>query len=154
LLEFSKPNLDNSYYIRKYVVITKGNMIDIKKPESVLIVLILIVGSVVGYYVIISIPSQKYSLDIDAIKDPESLFVNSRVILKNTGLSPVNNINIVYDNNLKYMTKINSLNPGQTVIISPPAGAPLKNLQVTSQEGISLSKDFRSPVKLPGMIGS
>jgi hypothetical protein len=129
-------------------------MINIKRPESVLIVLILIVGSVIGYYVIISIPSQKYSLDIDAIKDPESLFVNSRVILKNTGLSTVNNINIVYDNNLKYLTKINSLNPGQTVIISPPAGAPLKNLHVTSQEGISLSKDFRSPVKLPGMIGS
>ncbi|MGN6709285.1 MAG: hypothetical protein ACTHKF_08065 [Candidatus Nitrosocosmicus sp.] len=129
-------------------------MIDIKRPESVLIVLILIVGGVVGYYVIISIPSQKYSLDIDAIKDPESLFVNSRVILKNTGLSTVNNINIVYDNNLKYMTKINSLNPGQTIIISPPVGAPLNNLQVTSQEGISLSKDFRSPVKLPGMIGS
>lgn len=129
-------------------------MIDIKRPESVLIVLILIVGSVVGYYVIISIPSQKYSLDIDAIKDPESLFVNSRVILKNTGLSTVNNINIVYDNNLKYMTKINSLDPGQTIIISPPAGAPLINLHVTSQEGISLSKDFRSPVKLPGMIGS
>lgn len=129
-------------------------MIDIKRPESVLIVLILIVGGVVGYYIIISIPSQKYSLDIDAIKDPESLFVNSRVILKNTGLSTVNNINIVYDNNLKYMTKINSLNPGQTIIISPPVGAPLNNLQVTSQEGISLSKDFRSPVKLPGMIGS
>ena len=129
-------------------------MIDVKRPESVLIVLILIVGGVVGYYVIISIPSQKYSLDIDAIKDPESLFVNSRVILKNTGLSTVNNINIVYDNNAKYMTKINSLNPGQTIIISPPAGAPLKNLSVTSQEGISLSKDFRSPVKLPGMIGS
>jgi hypothetical protein len=128
-------------------------MINIKRPrpESILIVLILIVGSVFGYYIIISIPSQKYSLDVDAIKDPESLFVNSRVVLKNTGLSTVNNINIVFDNNLKYITKINSLNPGQTIIISPPADAPLNNLHVTSQEGITLSKDFRSPVKVPGI---
>jgi hypothetical protein len=129
-------------------------MINVKKPETILIILILIAGSVILYYVIISIPSQKYSLDVDAIKDPESLFVNSRVILKNTGFATISNINIVYDNNLKYMTKINSLDPGQTVIISPPAGAPLKSLQVNTKEGISINKDFRSPIKLPGMIGS
>jgi hypothetical protein len=129
-------------------------MINVKKPETILIILILIAGSVILYYVIISIPSQKYSLDVDAIKDPESLFVNSRVILKNTGFATINNINIVYDNNLKYITKINSLDPGQTVIISPPTDAPLKSLQVSTKEGLSISKNFRSPVKLPGMIGS
>lgn len=129
-------------------------MINIKKPESILIILILIAGSTILYYVITSIPSQKYSLNVDAIKDPESLFVNSRVILKNTGLNTIDNINIIYDNNTKYITKISSLDPGQTVIISPPIGAELKNLQLTSQEGISINKDFRSPMKLPGMMGS
>ena len=129
-------------------------MINLKKPETVLLVLILVVGSIIIYYIVLSIPSQKYSLNVDAIKDPESLFVNSRVILKNTGLATINNINIIYDNDLKFISKINSLDPGQTVIISPPAGAPLKSLQVSSQEGISINKDFRSPVKLPGMIES
>lgn len=129
-------------------------MINIKKPETILIGLILVVGSIISYYIIMSIPSKKYSLDIDAIRDPESLFVNSRVILKNTGLNTIDNINIIYDNNTKYITKISSLDPGQTVIISPPIGAELKNLQLTSQEGISINKDFRSPMKLPGMMGS
>jgi hypothetical protein len=27
-------------------------------------------------------------------------------------------------------------------------------LQISSKEGINLNRDFRSPVKLPGMIGS
>jgi hypothetical protein len=130
------------------------NMINFKKPETILIILIIIVGSIIIYNLVISIPTRNYSLDIDAIKDPESLFLNSRVILKNTGLLPLNDINIIYDNNLKFKEKVNILKPGETIILSPPAGTVLKNLQISSKEGINLNRDFRSPVKLPGMIGS
>jgi hypothetical protein len=129
-------------------------MINFKKPETILIILIIIVGSIIIYNLVISIPTRNYSLDIDAIKDPESLFLNSRVILKNTGLLPLNDINIIYDNNLKFKEKVNILKPGETIILSPPAGTVLKNLQISSKEGINLNRDFRSPVKLPGMIGS
>jgi hypothetical protein len=129
-------------------------MINFKKPETILIILIIIVGSIIIYNLVISIPTRNYSLDIDAIKDPESLFLNSRVILKNTGLLPLNDINIIYDNNLKFKEKVNILKPGETIILSPPAGTALKNLQISSKEGSNLNRDFRSPVKLPGMIGS
>jgi hypothetical protein len=129
-------------------------MINFKKPETILIILIIIVGSIIIYNLVISIPTRNYSLDVDAIKDPESLFLNSRVILKNTGLLPLNDINIIYDNNLKFKEKVNILKPGETIILSPPAGTVLKNLQVSSKEGIDLNRDFRSPTKLPGMIGS
>ncbi len=129
-------------------------MINLKKPETILIISIIIVGSIIIYNLVISIPTRNYSLDIDAIKDPESLFLNSRVILKNTGLLPLNDINIIYDNNLKFKEKVNILKPGETIILSPPAGTALKNLQVSSKEGIDLNRDFRSPAKLPGMIGS
>jgi hypothetical protein len=129
-------------------------MINLKKPETILIISIIIVGSIIIYNLVISIPTRNYSLDVDAIKDPESLFLNSRVILKNTGLLPLNDINVIYDNNLKFKEKVNILKPGETIILSPPAGTVLKNLQVSSKEGIDLNRDFRSPAKLPGMIGS
>jgi hypothetical protein len=129
-------------------------MINLKKPETILIISIIIVGSIIIYNLVISIPTRNYSLDVDAIKDPESLFLNSRVILKNTGLLPLNDINIIYDNNLKFKEKVNILKPGETIILSPPAGTVLKSLQVSSKEGIDLNRDFRSPAKLPGMIGS
>ena len=93
-------------------------MINIKKPETILIFLIIIIGGIILYNVIIFIPSQKFSLDVDAIEDPESLFVNSRVILKNTGLNPLNNITIIYDDNMKFETKVDKLNAGETVILS------------------------------------
>ena len=129
-------------------------MINIKKPETILIFLIIIVGGIIIYNVILFIPSQKFSLDVDAIRDPESLFVNSRVILKNTGLNPLTNITIIYDSNMKFETKVDKLNVGETVILSPPSDTPLKNIHIISKEGIDLNKDFRSPTKLPGMIGS
>ncbi|MDQ6723378.1 MAG: hypothetical protein M3Z01_03835, partial [Thermoproteota archaeon] len=109
---------------------------------------------IIIYNIVISIPTRNYSLEVDAIKDPESLFLNSRVILKNTGLLPLNEIKVIYDNNLKLTEKINIIKPGDTIILSPPTGTPLKNVQVKSKEGIDINKDFRSPMKLPGMIGS
>ncbi len=129
-------------------------MVKIRKTETILIVLISIVAGVFLYNIVISIPSRNYSLGVDAIKDPESLFVNSRVVLKNTGLLPLNDINIIYDNNLKFKENVNILNPGETIILSPPVGAPLNNLHVQSKEGIDMDKEFRSPMKMPGMMGS
>ncbi len=129
-------------------------MVKIRKTETILIVLILIVAGIFVYNVVISIPSRNYSLGVDAIKDPESLFVNSRVVLKNTGLLTLNDINIVYDNNLKFKENVNILKPGETIILSPPVGTPLNNIHVNSKEGIDMDKEFRSPMKMPGMIGS
>ncbi len=125
-----------------------------KKPEIIISILIAIVASVFIFNIIISIPSQRYSLTVDPIKDPESLFVNSRVILKNTGLNTLNNLLITYDNNLKYVQNVKIIHPGETIIISPPTGAQLNSIDVKSSEGISVHKDFRSPMKMPGMIGS
>ncbi|MBA3978371.1 MAG: hypothetical protein H0X50_09315 [Nitrosopumilus sp.] len=126
----------------------------LKRPEAILTFLIIIVGGVIVYNLIISIPTRNYSLEIDALKDPESLLVNSRVVLKNSGTQPLNDIIVVYDNNVKYNEKINKIKPGETIILSPPSGASLNNVNIKTKEGIDINKEFRSPIKLPGMIGS
>ncbi len=122
--------------------------------ETILIVGIVVIIAVVLYNFVGYIPIRDYSLDVDALKDPESLLVNSRVVLKNTGKQPLNDINILYDGNSRYSEKLNILNAGQTVILSPPVGTELESVQVKSKEGIDISKQFRTPTKMPGMIGS
>jgi hypothetical protein len=129
-------------------------MISIKKPETIIITLIIIVVGVIIFNIVISIPTRNYSLEIDALKDPESLVVNSRVVLKNSGLQPLSDIGIVYDNNLKFNETISTIKPGETVILSPPAGTSLKTVHIKTKEGLDIIKEFRSPIKLPGMIGS
>jgi hypothetical protein len=129
-------------------------MLSIKKPETIIITLIIIVVGVIIFNLVISIPTRNHSLEIDALKDPESLVVNSRVVLKNSGLQPLSDVSIVYDNNLKFNETISTIRPGETVILSPPAGTSLKTVHVKTNEGLDIVKEFRSPIKLPGMIGS
>jgi hypothetical protein len=129
-------------------------MINIKKPETIIVFLITIVAGVIIFNLVVSIPTRNYSLEVDALKDPESLLVNSRVVLKNSGIQSLSGISIVYDNNLKFNETINTIKSGETIILSPPAGAPLKTVHVKTNEGLNIFKEFRTPLKLPGMIGS
>lgn len=126
----------------------------LKRPETILAILITIIGGIIIYNLVNSIPTRNYSLEIDALKDPESLHVNSRVVLKNSGIQPLNDINIVYDRNANFNEKINTIKPGETIILSPPSGASLNSVNIKTREGIDINKEFRSPIKLPGMIGS
>lgn len=126
----------------------------LKRPEAILAILITIIGAVIIYNLVNLIPTRNYSLEIDALKDPESLHVNSRVVLKNSGIQPLNDINIVYDRNANFNEKINTIKPGETIILSPPSGASLNSVNIKTREGIDINKEFRSPIKLPGMIGS
>ncbi len=129
-------------------------VLKLKKVELILIVLIVVVLVVVFYNVLISVPFKNYSLDVDAIKDPESLLVNSRVVLKNNGKLALTDLYIVYDNNKNLTENLLRIEPGQTIILSPPQGSLLNSVSVFTSEGISIDKAFRSPIKMPGMIGS
>lgn len=106
------------------------------------------------YNVLLYIPVKDYALDVDPLKDPESILTNSRVILKNIGKLPLTNIEIIYDNNSNKTDKLVTLDPGQTTILSPPQGSLLKVVKVKTAEGIYIEKGYRTPTKLPGMIGS
>jgi hypothetical protein len=105
----------------------------------------------VGLLLLSTIPTENYSLDVDPMKDEQSLFVNSRVVLTNTGKMPLTDLRVDYGSTTESVSR---LDPGQKVSLSPPSGSNLNTVVVSTSEGINVTKDYRKPIKLPGMIGS
>jgi archaellum component FlaF (FlaF/FlaG flagellin family) len=92
-----------------------------------------------------------FDLDIDALKEEQSLFIHTRVTITNTGKQPLTNIKVNYGNKTE---TVSLLEPGQSFPLSPPAGSNLQRIIVTSDQGINITKEYRTPITMPGMMGS
>ena len=106
-------------------------------------------------FLVFAIPTKDFAIDVDPIKDSQNLFSTSRVTVANIGKLPLTNIVVNYGgggNNA--IEKIASLSPGEKVLLSPPGNSPLKSITVTTAQGLSVTKDYRTPIKIPGMMGS
>ncbi len=95
--------------------------------------------------------AEQYAISVDPFKDPQDLFVTARVTIQNIGKAPLTNVIIDYGG---YTDKISLLKPGEKLIMSPPSESALKEVTVTSDEGIKVIMPYRLPIKMPGMMGS
>ena len=116
-----------------------------------------IVAAVAGIVFVIfftpnSITQEEYSLSVDPTKEKQSLFIMARVSLENTGTKPLTNVELNFGDGDKIY--LGTLKPGQYEIISPPQGNSLQFVIVTSNEGVYVSKVYREPIAMPGMMGS
>lgn len=111
---------------------------------------IIIIVAIIIYVIPVLSPT-KYDLFLDPFKDPQDLFTMARVTVQNTGNAPLTNVIINYDG---YTDKIPLLKPGQKLLLSPPTGSKLDHVTVTTDEGINMTKPYRLPTKMPGMMGS
>ncbi|HJU78048.1 MAG TPA: hypothetical protein VJ599_00590 [Nitrososphaeraceae archaeon] len=105
----------------------------------------------VSYWIIQYYQRPDYSLEIDAMREDQSLFTNSRIIVSNVGKLPVTNIFVDYG--IKNETILN-INPGEKISLSPPEGSNLNLVKIVADNGINITSGYRTPIKMPGMMGS
>jgi hypothetical protein len=103
--------------------------------------------------IFLSTPHEKYSLFLDPFIDQQVLVTNTHVTVQNTGSEPLTNVRVDYGNGSK-PDMIPILNPGQKVILSPPSDNSLQGVTVTTDQGITVTKQYRSAPKMVGMMGS
>jgi hypothetical protein len=123
--------------------------------HSILAVIIGVVILSSGLLIVVygfNIFSEDYNLEIDPLKDEQNLFSTARVALSNTGKLPLTNVVINYGG--QRTESVESISPGQKLLLSPPGNVPLDFVTVTTSEGLNLTKTYRTPIKLPGMMGS
>ena len=100
---------------------------------------------------VFAVATQDYAVSVDPIKDNQYLFNTARVTVANTGRLPLTNIVVNYGDKVD---KLAILSPGDKVLLSPPDNSSLKSVTVTADHGIAVTKEYRTPLKIPGMMGS
>jgi hypothetical protein len=100
---------------------------------------------------VFAVPTQDYAISVDPIKDNQYLFSTARVMITNTGKLPLTNIVVNYGGKVD---KLTSLSPGENAMLSPPQNSTLKSVTVTADHGLTVTKEYRTPLKIPGMMGS
>jgi archaellum component FlaF (FlaF/FlaG flagellin family) len=112
----------------------------------------IVVISVMLLISIFSLTTKNFAVDVDPIKDSQNLFNTARVTVTNTGKSTLSHIRVIYDD--KSTENINSLSPGEKIMLSPPTNSSLRSVTVIADHGLKVTKSYRSPLKIPGMMGS
>jgi hypothetical protein len=85
------------------------------------------------------------------MREDQTLFTNSRIMLTNIGKQPVTHVVVNYG--IKNET-IQFINPGEKISLSPPEGSNLNLVRIIANNGINITTTYRTPIKMPGMMGS
>jgi len=99
-----------------------------------------------------SLATQDYAIYVDPLIDEQGLFTMARVTIQNTGSKDLTNVKINWGDG--QTDKLGTLHPGQKIIASPPSDNKMQFVQVSADPDIFVSKAYRSPPKMVGMMGS
>jgi hypothetical protein len=120
---------------------------------------VVVIVTILLLFSVFAISTKDYAIDIDPIKDNQNLFNTARVTVTNTGKLPLTNIVVNYGGSsvgggANAIEKLALLSPGEKVMLSPPEKSPLQSVTVIADHGLSITKSYRTPWKIPGMMGS
>lgn len=116
---------------------------------GIIAIISIVVGLSISKGVIVS---EDYEIFVDPFKDEQDLFVMARVTIQNIGNQPLTNVRANFGGG--DIQELGTLIPGQKIIISPPPENEMEFVMVTASEGILVNKAYRTPTKMPGMMGS
>ena len=108
-------------------------------------ILVIDIGSIV-------IATTDYALRVDPIIDKQNLFTVVRISIQNIGREELTGVMINFGGG--DTLRIGTLDAGQNMIISPPADSAMEMVVVTTDEGLIVTKVYREPPKMVGMMGS
>lgn len=88
--------------------------------------------------------SAKYSMSVDPVIVKDEMGTETHVAIKNTGTNPLTNVVVYYGGTAK-SDIIPVLGPGEKISLSPPEGSDLSQVIITTDQGINMTKEYRSP---------
>ncbi len=127
-----------------------------KKYTILIIVFVVGIGIMAVFFgsdfIKMSVPTQDYDIFVDPIIDRQNLFDIGRVTIQNTGSKPLTNIHVNFGDGHTLDLKI--LEPGDKILLSPPSENSMEFVMISADNDIFVSKAYRTPPKMVGMMGS
>jgi len=128
----------------------------VKKYTILIIVFVVGIGIMATFFgsefIKMSVPTQDYDIFVDPIIDRQNLFDIGRVTIQNTGSKPLTNIHVNFGDGHTLDLKI--LEPGDKILLSPPSENSMEFVMISADNDIFVSKAYRTPPKMVGMMGS
>lgn len=115
---------------------------------------IAVVGILFSFYFYIThLNKSTFALEVDPTKDTTDISGTMyRIRLTNVGLKQLTGI--VVDLGKNDIQNLSSLDSGQSYFFYPKPDTVVNTVKVTTQEGIHIQSDFRSPTKVFGLPGA
>jgi hypothetical protein len=105
------------------------------------------------YFYSTHINKSTFALEVDPTKDTTDISGTMyRIRLTNVGLKQLTGI--VVDLGKNDIQNLSSLDSGQSYFFYPEPDTVVNTVKVTTQEGIHIQSDFRSPTKVFGLPGA
>lgn len=114
---------------------------------------IAVMGVIFGMDVFkMTVSVQEYEIFVDPIIENQNLFVTGRITVQNIGSQPLTGLRVNFGGG--DVLELGTLDPGKKLILSPPPNNAMEFVQVSGDNGIFVSKAYREPPKMVGMMGS
>jgi len=105
------------------------------------------------YFYTTQINKPLFALEVDPTKDTTDISgVMYRIRLTNTGMKQLSGIVVILGNN--DIQNLTYLDPGQSYFFYPKPDTHVNTVKVTTNQGIHIQSDFRSPTKVLGLPGT
>jgi hypothetical protein len=105
------------------------------------------------YFYSTQLNKSTFALEVDPTKDTTDISGTMyRIRLTNVGLKQLTGI--VVDIGKNDIQNLSSLDSGQSYFFYPKPDTVVNTVKVTTQEGIHIQSDFRSPTKVLGLPGA
>jgi hypothetical protein len=115
-------------------------------------ILVAIVTAAAAYLAYQQANKPPYALEIDATKDVTDVGIQYRIRTTNVGTQQLTGI--IVDLGSNDVQKKPFLQPGESYYFYPDPETNTTTVKVTTNEGITMNSNYRSPIKVLGLPGS
>ncbi len=135
-----------------FITTAPNNTVHMPQRVYVIGIIVTVAAVVASYLAYQEATRPPFALEVDAIRDTTDVGIQYRVRMTNVGTQQLTGI--VVEMGANDIQQMSFLDPGQSYYFYPDPETQVSTVKVTTNEGITLESNYRSPTKVLGLPGA